>query len=32
MLGDSKRSVEVYVTRAQKKISVDVQNSLFLVG
>lgn len=32
MLGVSKGSVEVYVTRAQKKISDDLQNSLFLVG
>ncbi|MDR6880408.1 sigma factor-like helix-turn-helix DNA-binding protein [Bacillus sp. 3255] len=32
MLGISKGSVEVYVSRAQKKISDDLQNSLFLVG
>ncbi|CAH1202951.1 hypothetical protein PAECIP111891_02161 [Paenibacillus allorhizoplanae] len=32
MLGISKGSVEVYVTRAHKKISDDLQNSLFLVG
>ncbi|MCY9658138.1 sigma-70 family RNA polymerase sigma factor [Paenibacillus chondroitinus] len=32
MLGVSKGSVEVYVTRAQKKISMDLQSSLFLVG
>jgi RNA polymerase sigma factor (sigma-70 family) len=32
MLGVSKGSVEVYVTRAQSKISEDLQNRLFLVG
>lgn len=32
MLGVSKGSVEVYVSRAQKKISDDLKNSLFLVG
>lgn len=32
MLGVSKGSVEVYVTRAQRKISDDLQNSLCLVG
>lgn len=32
MLGVSKGSVEVYVTRAQKKISDDLQSSLFLLG
>ncbi|WP_310187665.1 sigma factor-like helix-turn-helix DNA-binding protein [Bacillus sp. 3255] len=32
MIGISKGSVEVYVTRAQKKISDDLNNSLFLVG
>ncbi|MGQ7886790.1 hypothetical protein [Paenibacillus sp. WC2504] len=32
MLGVSKGTVEVYVTRAQKKISEDLHNSLFLVG
>ncbi|MEC0269391.1 sigma factor-like helix-turn-helix DNA-binding protein [Paenibacillus anseongense] len=32
MLGVSKGSVEVYVTRAQRKISDDLLNSLFLVG
>ncbi|MGO4498831.1 sigma-70 family RNA polymerase sigma factor [Paenibacillus sp. 2RAB27] len=32
MLGVSKGTVEVYVTRAQKKISDDLQSSLFLVG
>jgi RNA polymerase sigma factor (sigma-70 family) len=32
MLGVSKGSVEVYVTRAQKKISEDLQSSLFLQG
>ncbi|WP_337951019.1 sigma factor-like helix-turn-helix DNA-binding protein [Paenibacillus sp. HWE-109] len=31
MLGVSKGSMEVCVTRAQKKISKDSQNSLFLV-